>query len=242
MFLSVTGFRVRVGFFDWPLSVIHCSKTCERYWTSQQGIQHQYMCNFFVNTIVSNISHIYVALRYFFFLDLTLEIIRKFIDCKTSPHIELSNTLTKDSVNTKAKVHMTPEEPQRLPFAQMLPVVDTSRVYLFSSCVHFFLHICKFLLNEYISIQNLNSQTSPTSLLSTCHIQERTLIQYCSPICSAYSNFSSLDQENKGSCHVNIRIRMWIISCLAVVLTFNPSIWEAELSRPLSLGSAWSTE
>lgn len=46
-----------------------------------------------------------------FFLDLTLEIICKFIDSKTSPHIELSNTLTKDSVNTKANVHMMPEEP-----------------------------------------------------------------------------------------------------------------------------------
>ncbi|KAL6036998.1 hypothetical protein STEG23_033532, partial [Scotinomys teguina] len=63
-------------------------------------------CNFFVDTVVSDTSHIYVALGYGFFLELTLAEALKFIDRKSSLLTELSKSLTKDSVNIKAHIHM----------------------------------------------------------------------------------------------------------------------------------------
>ncbi|XP_036316538.1 protein UXT isoform X1 [Pipistrellus kuhlii] len=52
-------------------------------------------CNFFVDTVVSDTSRIYVALGYGFFLELTLAEALKFIDRK-------SNLLTEASENCKA--------------------------------------------------------------------------------------------------------------------------------------------
>ncbi|KAM6216662.1 protein UXT [Rhynchocyon petersi] len=63
-------------------------------------------CNFFVDTVVPDTSRIYMALGYGFFLELTLDEALKFIDRKSSLLTELSNSLTKDSMNIKAHIHM----------------------------------------------------------------------------------------------------------------------------------------
>lgn len=63
-------------------------------------------CNFFVDTVVPDTSRIYVALGYGFFLELTLAEALKFIDRKSSLLTELSDSLTKDSMNIKAHIHM----------------------------------------------------------------------------------------------------------------------------------------
>lgn len=63
-------------------------------------------CNFFVDTMVPDTSRIYVALGYGFFLELTLAEALKFIDRKSSLLTELSDSLTKDSMNIKANIHM----------------------------------------------------------------------------------------------------------------------------------------
>uniref|UniRef100_A0A8C4L6H1 Ubiquitously expressed prefoldin like chaperone n=1 Tax=Equus asinus asinus TaxID=83772 RepID=A0A8C4L6H1_EQUAS len=63
-------------------------------------------CNFFVDTVVPDTSRIYVALGYGFFLELTLAEALRFIDRKSNLLTELSNSLTKDSMNIKAHIHM----------------------------------------------------------------------------------------------------------------------------------------
>lgn len=63
-------------------------------------------CNFFVDTVVPDTSRIYVALGYGFFLELTLAEALKFIDRKSNLLTELSDSLTKDSMNIKAHIHM----------------------------------------------------------------------------------------------------------------------------------------
>ncbi|XP_075395228.1 protein UXT isoform X2 [Tenrec ecaudatus] len=63
-------------------------------------------CNFFVDTVVPDTSRIYVALGYGFFLELTLTEALKFIDRKSCLLTELSDSLTKDSMNIKAHIHM----------------------------------------------------------------------------------------------------------------------------------------
>ncbi|KAL0624844.1 LINE-1 retrotransposable element ORF1 protein [Plecturocebus cupreus] len=58
-------------------------------------------CNFFVDTVVPDTSRIYVAWDM-----LTLSEALKFIDRKSSLLTELSNSLTKDSMNIKAHIHI----------------------------------------------------------------------------------------------------------------------------------------
>ncbi|XP_005409000.1 PREDICTED: protein UXT [Chinchilla lanigera] len=78
-------------------------------------------CNFFVDTVVSDTSRIYVALGYGFFLELTLAEALKFIDRKSSLLTELSNSLTKDSMNIKAHIHMLLEGLRELQGLQNFP-------------------------------------------------------------------------------------------------------------------------
>ncbi|XP_055463877.1 protein UXT [Psammomys obesus] len=78
-------------------------------------------CNFFVDTVVPDTSRIYVALGYGFFLELTLAEALKFIDRKSSLLTELSNSLTKDSVNIKAHIHMMREGLRELQGLQNFP-------------------------------------------------------------------------------------------------------------------------
>ncbi|OBS74330.1 hypothetical protein A6R68_15133 [Neotoma lepida] len=69
---------------------------------SELHMQVDLGCNFFVDTVVPDTLHIYVALGYSFFLELTLAEALKFIDRKSSLLTELSDSLTKDSLNIKA--------------------------------------------------------------------------------------------------------------------------------------------
>ncbi|XP_021501427.1 protein UXT [Meriones unguiculatus] len=78
-------------------------------------------CNFFVDTVVPDTSRIYVALGYGFFLELTLAEALKFIDRKSSLLTELSNSLTKDSVNIKAHIQMMQEGLRELQGLQNFP-------------------------------------------------------------------------------------------------------------------------
>uniref|UniRef100_A0A096N7K9 Protein UXT n=1 Tax=Papio anubis TaxID=9555 RepID=A0A096N7K9_PAPAN len=78
-------------------------------------------CNFFVDTVVPDTSRIYVALGYGFFLELTLAEALKFIDRKSSLLTELSNSLTKDSMNIKAHIHMLLEGLRELQGLQNFP-------------------------------------------------------------------------------------------------------------------------
>ncbi|KAB0383050.1 hypothetical protein FD755_004967 [Muntiacus reevesi] len=76
-------------------------------------------CNF-VDTVVPNTSRIYVALGYGFFPELTLAEALKFIDHKSSL-AELSDNLTKDSMNIKAHIHMLLEGLRELQGLQNFP-------------------------------------------------------------------------------------------------------------------------
>ena len=78
-------------------------------------------CNFFVDTVVPDTSRIYVALGYGFFLELTLAEALKFIDRKSSLLTELSDSLTKDSMNIKAHIHMMLEGLRELQGLQNFP-------------------------------------------------------------------------------------------------------------------------
>ncbi|XP_049623352.1 protein UXT [Suncus etruscus] len=78
-------------------------------------------CNFFVDTVVPDASRIYMALGYGFFLELTLTEALKFIDRKSSLLTELSNSLTKDSMNIKAHIHMLLEGLRELQGLQSFP-------------------------------------------------------------------------------------------------------------------------
>ncbi|CAK6449933.1 unnamed protein product [Pipistrellus nathusii] len=78
-------------------------------------------CNFFVDTVVSDTSRIYVALGYGFFLELTLAEALKFIDRKSNLLTELSDSLTKDSMNIKAHIHMLLEGLRELQGLQDIP-------------------------------------------------------------------------------------------------------------------------
>eukprot|EP00069_Balaena_mysticetus_P001712 bmy_15684T0 len=66
-------------------------------------------------------SRIYVALGYGFFLELTLAEALRFIDRKSSLLTELSNSLTKDSMNIKAHIHMLLEGLRELQGLQNFP-------------------------------------------------------------------------------------------------------------------------
>ncbi|XP_037368362.1 protein UXT isoform X2 [Talpa occidentalis] len=78
-------------------------------------------CNFFVDTVVPDTSRIYVALGYGFFLELTLAEALKFIDRKSCLLTELSDSLTKDSMNIKAHIHMLLEGLRELQGLQNFP-------------------------------------------------------------------------------------------------------------------------
>ncbi|VFV45611.1 protein uxt-like isoform 1 [Lynx pardinus] len=78
-------------------------------------------CNFFVDTVVPDTSRIYVALGYGFFLELTLAEALKFIDRKSNLLTELSDSLTKDSMNIKAHIHMLLEGLRELQGLQNFP-------------------------------------------------------------------------------------------------------------------------
>ncbi|XP_008575606.1 PREDICTED: protein UXT isoform X3 [Galeopterus variegatus] len=66
-------------------------------------------------------SRIYVALGYGFFLELTLAEALKFIDRKSSLLTKLSDSLTKDSMNIKAHIHMLLEGLRELQGLQNFP-------------------------------------------------------------------------------------------------------------------------
>ncbi|EPY75678.1 hypothetical protein CB1_001592011 [Camelus ferus] len=85
-------------------------------------------CNFFVDTVVPDTSRIYVALGYGFFLELTLAEALKFIDRKSSLLTELSDSLTKDSMNIKAHIHLLLESSLRYPWdgVSAPPAMDPS--------------------------------------------------------------------------------------------------------------------
>uniref|UniRef100_A0A8D2K1Z9 Ubiquitously expressed prefoldin like chaperone n=1 Tax=Theropithecus gelada TaxID=9565 RepID=A0A8D2K1Z9_THEGE len=81
----------------------------------------EFGCNFFTDTVVPDTSCIYVALGYGFFLELTPAEALKFIDRKSSLLTELSNSLTRDSMNMKAHIHMLLEGLRELQGLQNFP-------------------------------------------------------------------------------------------------------------------------
>uniref|UniRef100_A0A2K5YGV1 Protein UXT n=1 Tax=Mandrillus leucophaeus TaxID=9568 RepID=A0A2K5YGV1_MANLE len=87
----------------------------------QEAKHSEFGCNFFTDTVVPDTSCIYVALGYGFFLELTLAEALKFIDRKSSLLTELSNSLTKDSMNKKAHIHMLLEGLRELQGLQNFP-------------------------------------------------------------------------------------------------------------------------
>ncbi|XP_049630058.1 protein UXT-like [Suncus etruscus] len=88
---------------------------------SELNMQVDLGCNFFVDTVVSDASRIYMALGYGFFLELTLTEALKFIDRKSSLLTELSNSLTKDSMKIQAHIHMLLEGLRELQGLQSFP-------------------------------------------------------------------------------------------------------------------------
>ncbi|XP_006883698.1 PREDICTED: protein UXT-like [Elephantulus edwardii] len=88
---------------------------------SKLSMQVDLGCNFFVDTEVPDTSRIYMAIGYGFFLELTLAEALKFIDRKSCLLTELSNSLTKDSMNIKAHIHMLLEGLRELQGLQDLP-------------------------------------------------------------------------------------------------------------------------
>ncbi|KAK7797614.1 hypothetical protein U0070_024981 [Myodes glareolus] len=77
---------------------------------SELYVQVDLGCNFFVDTVVPDTSRIYVALGYGFFLELTL-----------AEALKLSDSLTKDSMNIKAHIHMMLEGLRELQGLQNFP-------------------------------------------------------------------------------------------------------------------------
>uniref|UniRef100_G1QEF0 Protein UXT n=1 Tax=Myotis lucifugus TaxID=59463 RepID=G1QEF0_MYOLU len=88
---------------------------------SELHMQVDLGCNFFVDTVVSDTSRIYVAIGCGFFLELTLAEALKFIDHKSNLLTELSDSLTKDSMNIKAHIHMMLEGLRELQGLQDIP-------------------------------------------------------------------------------------------------------------------------
>ncbi|CAD7682043.1 unnamed protein product [Nyctereutes procyonoides] len=96
-------------------------KTAKEANPSELYMQVDLGCNFFVDTVVPDTSRIYVALGYGFFLELTLAEALKFIDRKSNLLTELSDSLTKDSMNIKAHIHMLLEGLRELQGLQNFP-------------------------------------------------------------------------------------------------------------------------
>ncbi|XP_063135951.1 protein UXT isoform X1 [Rattus norvegicus] len=93
---------------------------------SRKLITRSYICRW-IWAVTSSLtqcpdtSRIYVALGYGFFLELTLAEALKFIDRKSSLLTELSDSLTKDSMNIKANIHMMLEGLRELQGLQNFP-------------------------------------------------------------------------------------------------------------------------